>query len=941
MTFRFLPLFTFVSLLWVQASLSSIPEEYTPKEIVLKRTSVDTRNPFGSLHVPNRAGIREILDAANITEPLELTAPKVGGYGEVHFTKSYAIKITLSSNYSAETTSLDNLKWSQRTYPLSGFYLTLPKIMYKPSYETGFYYKVSTKTQHVYISERLRPVKDMESVARDALTTGSQDDLDLGYSFGFRLAEFQAKDLTKTWIDGDYCYCGAAHIDLNLRNIFIMSRPENGTPGAVALIDCADVVDGRYYSTRKPISVDMIYFLMKMQAFLPSFTSYNVLPTHLKKQRMESLIYNIFLGYFAGHTYDKRQTIKDFYLSDKSYNEANKNKYVFGGDISAYRTFHPIINSAFQSFIIPPQYPVLPNGFDAEKYIAVQRFSDMPEVSGKDLAQRQAWATRHFRDCGRSEGRQYLVTPRGFIPEAYLKANPDLIHSVKYLVSKAHQNLWLIGHYHHNGKNEGRSYFEGLPNGFKPADYLHLNKELVSVAHQQGCHSQGLLHSFAYDHYWFHGRYEGRPYLTTLPDGFDPLTYLNVNPDVLSVAKRNCNTQGLLRSYGYDHYNSLGFEEGRPYLAPAPKGFSPDDYLTLNPDVQQQALRQGCGTLGQQRAYAHAHYYLNGRNEGRSYLTRLPSGFSVANYLHLNRDLIQAAVNNGDNTQGKMHSFGYNHYYTRGYDEGRPYLVNLPQGFNPLTYLNANPDVLRVAQNTCSTEEKLRSYAYDHYDRHGRTEGRPYLAPAPKEFNPDDYLTLNPDVAQQALTQGLITIGQKRSHAHNHYYQNGRDEGRPYLTTLPLGFVAANYLHLNADVVQAATQNGDITQGRMRSFAFNHYTSCGRDEGRAYHVDLPQDFDPLLYLDSNPDVLRLANMRCQSTGQLKSFGYDHYYRVGRTLGLSYLGILPNDFKALHYFERNKDVFAQALNEGNTPEAIEEFAQKHYLRHGKRENRLYK
>lgn len=939
MAFRFIPLFSFLALCTSHLTLASLPDEDGTRDVLLKSTNVDQRGFWPTKYVPTRAGIQEILDAANITEPLEASPPKVGGYGEVYFTKSYAIKITLEPAYDTETRNLRNLKNSQQSNAVNGFFLALPRVMYTPYYEKGAF-KTRTNTQHVYISERLNPVKDMESAVRDALTTGSQGDLDLGYSFGFRLAEFQAKDISKDWFND--CYCAAAHIDLNLRNIFPMSRPAHSVPGSVALIDCADVLNGRFFMNRTPISVDMIYFLMKIQAFLPLFKDYNLLPTSVQKQRMDALVHYIFLGYFAGHAHNKRTEIRDFFVSDKSYAEARKGKYSFPDRPTVYRSFHDAINNAFQTFLLPPQYPVLPGGFDAEKYIAIQGFGNLPEVRGKDLSQRQAWATRHFRDFGRSEGRQYLVTPRGFGPEAYQKANPDLIPFVKFFVSKAHQGLWLIEHYCSYGKKEGRSYLDGLPNGFKPADYLHLNKELVSVAHQQGCHSQGELHSFAYDHYWFHGHGEGRPYLTTLPEGFDPLTYLNANPDVLSTAQRSCNTQGFLRSYGYDHYNCHGRNEGRPYLAPAPKGFRPDDYLALNPDIQQQALRDGLITLGQQRAYAHAHYYLNGRSEGRPYLTRLPSGFSVANYLHLNRDLIQAAALNGDNMQGKMHSFGYNHYYTSGYEEGRPYLVNLPQGFDPLTYLNANPDILRMATNTFSTDGKLKSYAYDHYDRHGRTEGRPYLAPAPKDFSPDDYLTLNPDIGQQALMQELTTIGQQRVYAHTHYYQSGRDEGRLYLTTLPQGFVTANYLHLNADVVQAATQNGDTTQGKMQSFAFNHYTTCGRDEGRPYLVDLPQDFDPLLYLDSNPDVLRIANTRCQSTGQLKSFGYDHYYRVGRALKLSYLGILPNDFKAFHYYQLNKDVFALAMQEeNNSLERIEEYAGKHYLRYGKREKRLYK
>ncbi|MCE2951695.1 MAG: hypothetical protein ACK5TR_04370 [Alphaproteobacteria bacterium] len=936
-----LRLFPFLFLCSSHLTLASLPDEDTTREVALKSTSVDQKAGWPTKYTPNRAGIQEILTALNITEPLESTPAAVGGFGEVYFTKSYAIKITLSTDYSTETRNLRNLKTSQKSTPVAGFRLSLPRVICTPYFESGTYYKTRTSTQHVYIAERLRPAKAMESVARDALSTGSQEDLDLGYSFGYRLAEFQAKNLTKAWWD-DY-YSAAAHIDLNLRNIFPMSRPEHGTPGAVALIDCAEVLDGSYSTKRKPISVDMIYFLMKLQAFLPTFSGYKALSPSVQKQRMDGFIHHVFLGYFAGHAQDKRASIRDFYLSDLSYTEArNKTMYSFPGDLFTYRTFHTAINAAFQTFLLPPQYPVLPRDFDAERYIALQGFENLPDVKGKDPSQRQAWAANHFRDFGRSEGRHYIILPRGFNADGYLNNNPDLLSLAKFYVTRGHQHLWLMGHYLTFGKNEGRNYFDGLPSGFNPAVYLHLNKDVVSAAQRQGVLTQGDLHSFAYEHYCFNGRAEGRAYLTELPEGFDPLKYLDANPDLLREAQKTCKTEGLLKSYAYDHYHRHGREEGRPCLAPAPKGFIPDDYLALNPDVKNFALSQGLTAAGQQRTYAHTHYYLSGRSEGRPYLTCLPAGFLIANYLHLNQDVVKAAIQNGDTTQGKMHSFGYDHYYTCGYDEGRPYLVDLPPGFDALTYINANPDLIRLSRSRASGSGKLKSFAYDHYYRHGREEGRPYLAPAPDGFSPDNYLALNPDLREDASKQGLTTIGHQRTYAHNHYFLSGRDEGRPYLATLPHGFLVANYLDLNPDIVNAAIQNGDSTQGKMASFGYNHYYTCGYDEGRPYLVDLPDDFDPLIYLDSNPDVLSIAKTKCRSPGQLMSFGYDHYNRVGRALKLSYLGVLPEDFEALLYYHYNKDAFALALQEGNaTPEAIEEYAGKHYLRHRKRDYRRYK
>lgn len=60
---------------------------------------------------------------------------------------------------------------------------------------------------------------------------------------------------------------------------------------------------------------------------------------------------------------------------------------------------------------------------------------------------------------------------------------------------------------------------------------------------------------------------------------------------------------------------------------------------------------------------------------------------------------------------------------------------------------------------------------YDHYIKYGIFEGRKPLPPVPKEYNEDDYLELNPDVAE-SVKNGDFTSGIE------HYLQYGFKENR-------------------------------------------------------------------------------------------------------------------------------------------------------------------
>lgn len=87
-------------------------------------------------------------------------------------------------------------------------------------------------------------------------------------------------------------------------------------------------------------------------------------------------------------------------------------------------------------------------------------------------------------------------------------------------------------------------------------------------------------------------------------------------------------------------------------------------------------------------------------------------------------------------------------------------LAPLPKDFDPECYLRLNPDIAELGMN-----------AEHHYQRHGARENRIYKLDLPDDFDPVLYLELNPDVA----TAG---VG-----ADEHYIIHGKIEGRQYQTT--------------------------------------------------------------------------------------------------------------------------------------------------------------
>lgn len=160
----------------------------------------------------------------------------------------------------------------------------------------------------------------------------------------------------------------------------------------------------------------------------------------------------------------------------------------------------------------------------------------------------------------------------------------------------------------------------------------------------------------------------------------------------------------------------------------------------------------------------------------------------------------------------------------------------LPTDFDPEFYLTANPDIAIAGIDPAQ-----------HYLRCGKAEGRRYKAISisapeiaallPEGFDPDYYLRANPDVADV----GADPI--------EHYLKSGKTEKRSFCSRIPkdLDPKKASLLPVDFDPVFYAEANPDIVEVGLDPI--DHYIQFGRNEGRHYRlgffsIDYNRELDP-------------------------------------------------------------------------------------------------
>ena len=173
-----------------------------------------------------------------------------------------------------------------------------------------------------------------------------------------------------------------------------------------------------------------------------------------------------------------------------------------------------------------------------------------------------------------------------------------------------------------------------------------------------------------------------------------------------------------------------------------------------------------------------------------------------------------------------------------------------PDVLDPEFYRAHYPDVTDLTDDLVTA----------HFDEHGRAEGRFPTAAAlvrhllesssvrlPHDFDEDDYLLLNPDVADAACYAGAGAV---------HFLAHGHAEGR-IVTSRPDADLALDFYR------SYYTDLGGLSDSEL----LDHYQQSGRAEGRfscpeslvdATLIDrgetLPDDFDESRYLEANQDV---------------------------------------------------------------------------------------
>ena len=123
--------------------------------------------------------------------------------------------------------------------------------------------------------------------------------------------------------------------------------------------------------------------------------------------------------------------------------------------------------------------------------------------------------------------------PAGFSPATYIGLNPDLQQYINDhpadIAAAGGANQWAINHYLSYGRNENRRFQNdavaalqataaagGLPAGFRPGQYIRLNKDLKDyiAAHPAEIAAAGGPRHWAINHYLNYGKNENRQFLS-------------------------------------------------------------------------------------------------------------------------------------------------------------------------------------------------------------------------------------------------------------------------------------------------------------------------------------------------------------------------------------------------------------------------------------------
>jgi len=229
---------------------------------------------------------------------------------------------------------------------------------------------------------------------------------------------------------------------------------------------------------------------------------------------------------------------------------------------------------------------------------------------------------------------------------------------------------------------------------------------------------------------------------------FDPVTYLNLNPDLNA-------TFGSDLSKAKDHFFEYGLDAGRAYL---PESFDPN--ATKTP----------------------AHGFMS--------LEHALNNFDASEYLK--NPEVKAILGNENPSALKNHfiQYGYSSglsfkspdHGTIPWNPSEPSLVEALNDFDPVTYLTLNPELSNaLGRDLDAATEYFIDVGHDLGDAYQDTSSGSVVNPSPelsldkalKLFDPAIYLAKNPDVA--------TILGKDMDAAQKHFIEYGYDQDRAFL----------------------------------------------------------------------------------------------------------------------------------------------------------------
>ncbi len=240
-------------------------------------------------------------------------------------------------------------------------------------------------------------------------------------------------------------------------------------------------------------------------------------------------------------------------------------------------------------------------------------------------------AEEHYRTCGLREDRNLYIAPSNtheagaqeivvsslpsnFDSEVYLTQNPEV---AAYIQARQYDPVFF-SKLHARTRGSSVTYHE-----FIADNYLLLNPDLAPSV--RGLSDDKKV-SFLRNHYLNHSAVERR--LAFLPRGFNPVTYLMMNPDLERPLSKEGVSLEVVLSNAAHHYLKYGVTERRLFSKELPvrrghalMAFAPDDfdaltYLALNHDLTKA---YGQKSWDMCRKLATRHFMDFGKQEGRRY----------------------------------------------------------------------------------------------------------------------------------------------------------------------------------------------------------------------------------------------------------------------------------------------------------------------------------